>query len=691
MDLSRLVTVVRKRLWLAAVVALVFVALAATYAFLAPEVYESSAVIYVGPNSDGAVFEGMRGAKKASWETLDALKSMAEGIANGTVILRVADRLDLRNDPDFLEPREGGYDDSEIVEIVGKTVDAELRRGTRLIDVAVKGHSPERAQKMTAAFIEEFQALIREQNAEAAAKTRQTLLDEAEKQLERVNEVEERLQGFRLKHTDVPLDEDNDIVAAKLEDLDKALSLANNEVLVKRAQFEQYKSIPEDEIARVLEVGDYDKQDHIQKLLLARNQKRAEFGKIKQQFQPVHNTYQAYKADLDGLEEEVRLVAKSVGESIENAYRRAVDHEAKLRETVQAQKRTLIEVDGVKKEFRTLKRTVDAAYSTYDRLLDRINDTNATNSVDETGVRVFSEPLIPSKPVAPRKKLILAVSGVFGSMCGLALVVGMGLLDRTLNSRKQVESTLGLAVLAEVPKAFEKEWDLKDSLFVTRDPGSVVSESLRSLRTSLSAYTPRSVMITSASPGEGKSFCAGNLAVLQANMGYRTLLIDADFCKPRMAEIFIDPMKGEAKEGAIATQNVCRETIYKDLYLLSCGSLTSDSVEPMNSEIFARMLHESYTSFDCVIIDTSPLNIVSDGLAYSRHADSVVLVVKAGMTQADDAKQAMRELQRMRAPLVGCVLNGSSEVNVSRKNYVQGTARSLPSSGTPLAPLGTST
>ncbi|MEM7600592.1 MAG: polysaccharide biosynthesis tyrosine autokinase, partial [Verrucomicrobiota bacterium] len=670
--------VIRKRLWLAGAVASAFVALAVVYLVLTPKVYQSTAVIYVDPKNDGAVFSGLKGVKQASWETLDALKSMAEGIRNGAVILRVVDRLDLRNDPGFLKPKEGGYSDAEIVEMVGKCVDAELRRGTRLIDVAVKDLSPERAQMMTQGFIDEFQLLIREQNVGSAKDSKEMLEKEAAEQLVRLNEAEEKLQEFRLKNSEVALDDAKDYVGTKLSDLDRMLSQADNQVLITEAEYEQYIAIPKVDIERVFEIGGHGSQDHIQKLLLARNLKRAEFAKIKGQYQPSHPIYSEYLLDLQALEEQVKIVAQTVGESIEKSFERAVEHQVRLKETVQSQKEKLIAADGIRKEFRTLKGAVDAAYSTYQRLLDRINDTDVTEGVDETVIRVFSEPLVPVKPVSPKKKLTLAIAGVFGSMCGLVLVLGIGLLDRTLNSRKQVESTLALSVLAQIPKAFEKNWDLKDTVFVTREPSSIVSEGFRSLRTSLSAHSPRSVMVTSALPGEGKSFCAANLAVLQANMGYRTLLVDADFCKPRMAEIFVDPMRGASKEGALASQNLCEETIFKDLFLLSCGRYTSNTGEPMSGEIFAKMLNEAYGSFDCVIIDTSPLNIVSDGLTYSRHADAVVLVVRAGETQTDSARRAMRELQRMRANLVGCVLNGSTESNEAQRAYVEGTVRSLP-------------
>jgi len=676
LDIGRLIKVVRKRIWLAMLIAGAFVALAVFYVLTAKKVYQSSAVIYVDPKNESAAFSGIKGASQASWETLDALKSMAQGISDGTVILRVAKSLDLQNDPDFLKPREGGYSDAEMVEVISRQVNAELRRGTRLIDVSVKDTSPERAKNMTQAFLDEFQALIQEQNVENSNRTRLLLEKEVAEQLVRVNAAEKKVQEFREKNANVPLDEVGGIANQRLADLDALLSKAATDVIERKAEFDQIEAMgSEVDVERILDIGSEGNQDSIQKLLLARDEKKAQFFRIKQQWEPGHPTYEEYKGDLDGLEEQVRSVAMKVAETIRKNYERAVAREKDLARTVNEQKKTLLGVDKVRNEFRTLTRSVDAAYATYQRLLDRMNDTDASGGFDETVVRTFSPPLVPVKPISPKKKLVVGIAGVFGSFVGLAAVIGIGLLDRKLHSRKQVETTLGLSVLAEIPKAFDGKWDLKDSLFVTKDPNSLVSEGFRALRTSLSSHSPRSVMVCSSSPGEGKSFCAANLALLQAHFGYRTLLVDADFRKPRMAEIFTDPMKGAAASGALATQNLCQETMYKNLFLLSCGRFTSSTGEPMNGEIFASMLWEAYSSFDCVIIDTSPLAVVSDGLTYARHADAVALVVEAGETDASVAKHVASELRRMRAPLVGCILNGVAETNQMQLDYMQTAVR----------------
>ena len=661
--IGRLLRVIRKRLWLAAVVAAVFVVLSIAYVLTATKIYQSSAVIYVDPKNEGAAFNGLKGANQASWQTPDALKSVAAGIRNGSVILRVVDTLDLRNNPEFLSPKEGGYTDFEIVILVSQNVKAELRRGTRLIDISVKDKSPVRAQQMTASFIEEFQAMIREQNLASADKLKEELQEKAKNQLVRVLEAEDALQAFRLKHADIAFDEDKYLIGKKLADLDKQLSSAANETLIKKVEYDQYMKVAEADVEGIVAIGQFGNQDQIQKLLLQRNQKRAEFSRVKEQFRPGYQTYDTIKRDLDELELQVQLAAKKVGNSIEKAYYRAKEHEDQLRISVDEQKQRLLTADDVGNEFRTLKGKVAAASAIYQTLLDRIDHTDATKGVDETVIRVFSKPLVPSKPVSPKKKLTVAIAGVLGSVVGMGLVILLGLSDRTLNTRKQVEATLGLSVLAEIPKAFDRELDLKDSVFVTRDPGSMVSRGFRSFRTSLSARMARSVMVTSASPGEGKSFCSANLAVLQANKGYRTLLVDADFCEPRMAEIFVDPLRGQADQGSSVTQNLCQETIFKDLFLMSCERYTSKTGEPMKGEIFAKMLQDAYQAFDCVIVDTSPLNVISDGLDYSRHADAVVLVVKSGETKVDAAQRSMRELQRIRANLVGCVLNSCDEIN----------------------------
>lgn len=116
--------------------------------------------------------------------------------------------------------------------------------------------------------------MIREQNQASAAKSRETLEIEAEAQRKRVLAAEDKLQEFRLSHPDISFDEDKNFIGKQLEDLERAVGAARNDVLLRKSEWEQFQEIPENEIERVFEIGSYGSQEHVQKLLLARNEKR---------------------------------------------------------------------------------------------------------------------------------------------------------------------------------------------------------------------------------------------------------------------------------------------------------------------------------------------------------------------------------------------------------------------------------
>lgn len=656
-DRSRLMTAIVPRLWLVVLSVAVFIGFAAAYVHLVPKVYESVAVIHIDPRGKSAVAEGMRGEKDLDDSLV--LQSLAEGIRSGVVILRVADRLGLRDDPRFLANRGASCTDAEIVELVSKNIGVQLRRGTRIIDVAARDQNPELARDMADAFIEEFQSLIREQNSEFVAGKIARLEEEAARQLGRMNAAEDKVKAFRIEHVEIALNEGTDFDGETSADLDKKLAAAVSETLLRKRDFEHYEAVKNQDIEMVFDISSYGDENYIQDLLHSRNLAKAEFVRIKKQFKPAHFTYQNGELNLAGLEEQVDVVAAEVGESIKNAYRRAELRETQLRKTFQEEKAHLIEVDGVRKEFLSLLRARDRAALTYEDLLARIKELNFHDGMDEVGVRVFSYPLIAAKPVLPRKNSTVAIAGVFGAICGLGLVIGVGLVDRTQNGAREVELSVGLPMLAEVPKALREEVYLRESFFANYDPNSPVSESFRSLWASLSAHHARSIMIMSASSGEGKTFCAANLAVLLAKMGYRTLMVDADFCKPDMAELFIDPMEREVGGEEMTSQNLCQETTFKDLYLISCSRLTSDTGEAMSEEIFVKMLTEAYSSFDYIIIDTSPLDLARDGLKYASHAEATVLVVGSGKTDFGTARKAARELKGLGVQLEGFILSGT--------------------------------
>ena len=598
LDFEGLARVVIKRGWVIAAVFGVCVAAAAVYAlFLAPKLYESAAVVYVEPQRERILNENILQVRTDNFESLDALKSL------GT-----EPRFRFGHSPRSRPARSAersGFSETEKERraVFGPGTDrirprarhrrsparnpADRHPGTRQVP-------PRRAQRLAQGFVDEFEALLIEQKFEAARKAKEILEAEAADQLERVNAAEDALQAFREKHSGIQLDEGG-IVEQKLSDLDKLLSEAKNKRLGLQAEFEQLQALGGEDPERILEIGDYLDLEHINKLLLARNQKRAEFVKISRQYEPTHQTYIAFISDLEGLNDQVRQVAIAVGESIRKRYGAAVDHEEKLKNSVEEQKREVLAATEIRKEFRSLKHGVDVSYDTYHKLLARINETDVTEGVKESHLRLSEAPLVAERPAKPNKKLIVGLAGFFGLALGFGIVVAWYLLDRSLKTRRQVEQTLGLPVLGEIPAAPDPEDSVSNgSLVVAKEPYSMAAEAFRSLRVSLASLGPRSVMVTSAMPGEGKSFCAVNLALLQAQLGYRTLLIDADFRRPSLGTMLMPPGADANGAGALEAKNLCQKTAFPNIYLISCGRFARNTGEMMNGEHFASMLWEAY-------------------------------------------------------------------------------------------------
>ena len=379
---------------------------------------------------------------------------------------------------------------------------------------------------------------------------------------------------------------------------------------------------------------------------------RAAFASVRKQYTPKHSLWISLEGEVVELENAVRQSALEAGEKIRNRYQAAVENEQKLTQAVQEQQTEILKRDSTRKELVKLLGEVEGDRAIFAQLVQRIKETDVAQTPNLSSIRRFQNPRVPEKPVSPNKKLAVVFAGFFGSFLGGAIILGIFLFDRTLRSRAQVEQQLGLPVLAEIPAI--KNLNDDDPLGEILNPHSGVSEGFRALRTALSVSSPRSVLIVSTLPNEGKSFCAINLATLQARLGYRTLLLDADFRKPSLAKILKPKTPIPQSDG----QNLFFQTAVDNLFLLSCGGFGPNAV---NGEHFAAMLWEAYRNFDCVIIDSSPLGVVSDALGFARYVDSVCLVVRAGLTQSSEVKAVCEELRRMRAPLAGCVLNGSTE------------------------------
>jgi polysaccharide biosynthesis transport protein len=206
-----------------------------------------------------------------------------------------------------------------------------------------------------------------------------------------------------------------------------------------------------------------------------------------------------------------------------------------------------------------------------------------------------------------------------------------------------MEKISGLPALTSIPDSKRK--DLEKVSVLISDPGSYEAEAFRSLRTALSFLGPekerKTTLFTSANPAEGKTYCSFNYAVALAQTGLRTLLIDADLRRPNLSKLVPSEAKAHglttclaqgATIGDCSIADCSRQTSIENLFILPAGGRASKPAELLASCNFANLLNEAALHFDRIVLDSAPINAVSDTQLIAKEVDSVCFVVRARKT-----------------------------------------------------------
>jgi len=297
--------------------------------------------------------------------------------------------------------------------------------------------------------------------------------------------------------------------------------------------------------------------------------------------------------------------------------------------------------------------------NTYVGLVQSYEQLRLTASQSTDTLIVFEEARVPTEPVRPRKLMNTALAGVLGAMVSVGAAFVIEYLDDTLKTPDDVNRTLGLPTLSAIGRLEEGQ----NELIMTADPLSPVSEAFRVLRTNIrysSVDRPLQVLlVTSSGPAEGKSVVAANLATALAQAGLRTVLLDADMRRSRIHHIFgLHPREGLA--GALlagSTDGRLQPTEVEGLSILPVGEKPPNPVELLGSQRMRELREELLKSFDAIVVDSPPVLIGADAAVLGQMVDGVLLVVNAGETRRDMARQAVESLRQVGANVIGVVLN----------------------------------
>lgn len=270
-------------------------------------------------------------------------------------------------------------------------------------------------------------------------------------------------------------------------------------------------------------------------------------------------------------------------------------------------------------------------------------------------------------PIRPYVTLNTLLAGVLGLFLALAFIFLAQYLDNTFKSADDFSQSLGLTVLGTVGRIEGKKY--QDKIVASQDPFSPASEAYRMIRSNIQFMSvdrpAKIILVTSSIPGEGKSTTAANLAVVMAQAGLKTIIVDADLRRPVQHEIFQVPNLGGLTDllcsPELEIKNHLRNTGVPNLQLITCGVLPPNPSELLGSQRMGQLLASLNELADVVIFDSPPVVPVADAAVLSNRVDGVVLVSQAGKSRRDIARQAVLNLQQAGAHFFGGVLNRVSK------------------------------
>lgn len=306
----------------------------------------------------------------------------------------------------------------------------------------------------------------------------------------------------------------------------------------------------------------------------------------------------------------------------------------------------------------------------YNILTQSYNSVNLAEAQSRSLVIQKDPATPPTAPIQPQPVRSALLAAVVGLLLAAGIVFLIEFLDDTVRDPQEITRTWGVPVLGMIVN-FDSN---KSEIITSTQPRSPVSEAFRSLRTNLQfasvAAPVKTLLVTSASPKDGKTTIVANLGTVLAQMGRKVVVVDADLRRPRVHKIFQLHNRLGLTDQFIHPQDhldgTVKATEVKDLFAVTSGALPPNPSELLGSERMTEIIGHLGQEFTTILLDTPPILFVTDALVLAPVVDGVLLVVKPSVTKRAEIRHAIEQLKRVNANLLGVIIN---DVRVDRSRY----------------------
>ncbi len=551
---------------------------------------------------------------------------------------------------------------------------------TRLIEISYTSGDPRLAARIVNVIADTFAAANLEKKTKTGTSSGNFLDKRIAELQSQIREGEQKLISYGNSNQILSLEPTQNTVVERLVGLNKQLLEAENDRKLSEAA---YHAAQAPGAAAALAQENSKSIDDASQKLTELQQKRAQLlVENTEEWSEVKETDQQIATVQRKIDEMKSGATAIVITNLKTRYEQSLMRENALRSSFNQQRGETLTQNEAAVNYRIIQQEIETNKNLLDGLLQRAKENDVALAGTPNNINIVDYAIAPRQPVGPQRLLSIALALVISLALGMCLAIFLDYLDNTVRSTGDVERMLGLPALATIPsigglgrrRLFRSSSNpLKEGalvhpeLLIDTEQRSTLAEAYKQLRTSILLSTagraPRTLLITSAKPGEGKTTTAVNTAVSLAQTGARVLLIDADLRRPMVHNVF--NVSNSAGLSTVLSRDVNEQDILalielqpeSSLHLLTSGPIPPNPAELLGSSQMKQLIQTLVSHFDHIVIDSPPITSVTDGVWLASLVDGVILVVHGGQSSRELVRRTRQLLRGVGARILGVVLN----------------------------------
>ena len=554
--------------------------------------------------------------------------------------------------------------------------------GTDIVAIVYRDPRPEVARDVPNKLTEVYLKRNLDDHMEGTGRVTRWLSTEMEGLKQQANDAQARLARYQKEHNMVGVGGGDSLSLDRLRVSNSQVAAAQAERIVREAKLRLADSNDPDMVATVAP------SSTLVTLRAELLSVTAQYNQLTTKYGPNYPRVRELHDQITTLQRQVDSEMSNVQQRIHQEYATSTHTVDLMQSQLDRQLQDAYRLNESAAQFALLRQDAESSRQLYDQLQLKLKESNLASGLNTASVNVIDEALLPLGPVSPDVHGNVMIAGALGLLVGILAAFVLDSLDDTLRTTDDVELFSGLLSIGAIPHfqpaakarqddASEEPGERRRLISITA-PASPTAEAYRALRSSilLSAIDNplRTLVVTSAFMSEGKSTLSANIGVMLAQRGERVLIVDADLRRSTLHLLFglrrppqgLTNLLSRQSDESVILQPLAQ---VPTLSYLPAGAVPPNPAELLASHRMAEMMRQWAEQYDRVIIDTAPILAVSDSLAPAARADSVLLVVRAGVTRKKALMRTRELLRRVNAHLLGAVVNDIDMRKDSYYNY----------------------